>query len=230
MLYFLPNLLTLINLFSGCLALVFVFRHRPTAVLACMGLSLLADFLDGLLARRLGVIAPIGKQLDSLADVVSFGVVPGAILYMLIQGVFPVGGNPGQYLPFTGFIFTIIGAYRLARFNVDSGATDHFVGLPIPAAALYVVGLYWIAEGTSCLSCTTIFINPYVLGLSIVLLCYLMTSTLPHFSFKVKSTAWRGQKVQWIYLVLLLPLALLFKEASLSLAIVLYVFLSLIKV
>lgn len=228
MVRFLPNLLTLCNLFSGCVAIVFIFTGRPIAAVVCVGISLLADFLDGMVARLLRVDHPMGVQLDSLADVVSFGVVPAAMLFHMLKGLEEAFGPLQVVLPFVAFIFPLFGAYRLARFNLNSGSTDYFSGLPIPAAALYITGLYLVAHASSCQRCADIFVNPIVLLLSLAMFSYLMVSTLPHFSFKFKRLSWSGHRIQWLYLILVVVLISMLKEASISLAIVLYVFLSLL--
>ena len=222
---FIPNLLTLLNLLSGCLALVFVFESKPLGAIMCIGFSLLFDLFDGMSARMLNQQNPIGKELDSLADLVSFGVVPGAMYYQLLKGL--EVSESITTLPFLGFIFALFGAYRLARFNIHQSEQEHFTGLPIPSAAMFVVGLYWIAYGEGCASCASAFINPYVLFLSLIFLSYLMISDLPHFSFKMKSLRWSDNQIQWTFVVLLIPVIALMREASLSIAIVLYIFLSL---
>ena len=130
-----PNILTLFNLFSGCLGIVYAFTDQPYAAIFCVGLSLLFDFLDGLTARILRQQHPLGGDLDSLADVVSFGVLPGVFYYHLLSGLSVIDSNP--WLVMSGFIFTLFGAYRLARFNVMHGAESHFSGLPIPSAAIF---------------------------------------------------------------------------------------------
>ena len=221
-----PNILTLLNLFSGCIGLVYVFTEQFYGAILCVGFSLLFDFMDGLMARLLKQQHPYGGDLDSLADVVSFGVLPGAMYYSVISGLPLV--EPIPWMVFVGFIFTLFGAYRLARFNVMHGSEAHFSGLPIPSAAIFVTGLYWIDHSPGCESCASAFINPYVIFGSIFFLSYLMVSSLPHFSFKVKGMGWRGQEIQWIYVILVLCLILLVKEVAVSLSIVLYVFMSLI--
>ncbi len=223
---FLPNLLTLCNLFCGCLALVFILSERPFPALFCLGLALIFDLLDGLIARALMQANELGKQLDSLADVVSFGVVPGAMYYQLL-GHLQISENL-PFIAFAGFLFPLFGALRLARFNIEHLQKTHFTGLPIPSAALFVAGLYLIAHSTSCTQCASMFINPYVVLFSLLLLCWLMVSNLPHFSFKMKKISWQGHQVQWIYLFLVLVCVLFLREASVSLAIVLYIFCSLV--
>jgi CDP-diacylglycerol--serine O-phosphatidyltransferase len=213
------------NLFSGCIAVVLIFSGKPFGAIFCVGLSLLFDFLDGLSARLLKQNHPLGGDLDSLADVVSFGVVPGMMYHQLLSGL--AWAPIISFIVYVGFIFTVFGAYRLARFNVVHSKRDHFSGLPIPAAAIFVTGLYWIANSANCQTCASAFINPLVLLLSIVFLSYLMVSELPHFSFKMKKLRWKGSEIQWIYLLLVLILILTVREVAVCLAIVLYVFLSL---
>lgn len=219
-----PNLLTLLNLFSGCVGIVLAFTGHPFGVIWCIGLSLLFDFLDGLMARLLNQQHPLGGDLDSLADVVSFGVLPGVMYYHMIRGL--EGIDQFAWLPFAGFVFTLFGAYRLARFNVMHGSENFFSGLPIPSAAIFVTGLYWIDHSARCANCASAFINIYVLLISIFSFSYLMISSVPHFSFKVKGVGWKGQEIQWIYLFLVILLALFLREVAVSLAIVLYIFLS----
>jgi CDP-diacylglycerol--serine O-phosphatidyltransferase len=221
-----PNILTLLNLFSGCVGIVFAFTDKPFLAIFCVGLSLLFDFLDGMMARVLRQSHPLGGELDSLADVVSFGVLPGVMYYQMLSELSVSGIWPG--IVFAGFIFTLFGAYRLARFNVMHNAQSHFSGLPIPSAAIFVTGLYWINHSTNCDNCATAFMNPYVILLSILFLSYLMVSSLPHFSFKMKKLAWKGQEVQWVYLGLVVVLVVFLREVAISFAVVLYIFLSLV--
>lgn len=222
----LPNILTLLNLFSGCLGIVFVFSSQPFAAIFCVGLSLIFDFMDGMVARVLKQNHPLGGDLDSLADVVSFGVLPGMMYYQMLSGL--EWSSKFPWLVFSGFIFTLFGAYRLARFNVMHSSQSHFSGLPIPSAAIFVSGLYLVAHSQSCMNCASLFINPYVLLLSIIFLSYLMVSSLPHFSFKMKNFTWKGQEIQWIYLMLVIVLVAVAREVAVSLAVAFYVFLSLV--
>jgi CDP-diacylglycerol--serine O-phosphatidyltransferase len=182
--------------------------------------------MDGMVARVLKQNHPLGGDLDSLADVVSFGVLPGMMYHQMLSGL--EWSSKFSWLIFSGFIFTLFGAYRLARFNVMHSNQSHFSGLPIPSAAIFVSGLYLVAHSESCKSCASLFINPYVLLLSIVFLSYLMVSSLPHFSFKMKKLTWKGQEIQWIYLLVVIALITLLREVAVSLAVAFYVFLSLV--
>ncbi len=224
MLFTLPNILTLLNLLSGCCGLIFVMQDRARDAILCIALSLIFDFLDGLVARLQGKLQPLGKELDSLADVVSFGALPGAMLFQIFQGL---DVTPG-WLSFSGFLVTLFGALRLARFNLTEAKAPHFEGLPIPSSAIYITGLYWLNQFSSCMDCSGIFINTWFLTGSIIVLSYLMVSSHPHFSFKFKQLSWRGNEVQWMYLLLVIPMIFLLRELAITMAIVLYVLLSLI--
>jgi CDP-diacylglycerol--serine O-phosphatidyltransferase len=145
-LFNLPNALTLINLFSGCMAVVFVFNYHIDWVPYCISISLVADFLDGFAARWTKTSSDIGKQLDSLADVISFGLLPGAVVYFMILQIMERNSNaslPIAYLiaySAVAFLITLFAALRLAKFNVDERQSDGFIGLATPAATIFVWG------------------------------------------------------------------------------------------
>src|SRR5688572_12264958 len=137
----LPNILTLINLFSGCMAVVFLFNYQAEWVPYCVLISLIADFLDGFAARFTKNTTDIGKELDSLADVVSFGVVPGAIIFHLLFQKFETAEMPYSFLRIylyssPAFIITLFAALRLAKFNLDTRQSENFYGLATPAATV----------------------------------------------------------------------------------------------
>ncbi len=218
-----PNLLTLGNLISGCLSIVFVLHDLPTAGLVCIAISLVLDFLDGLAARALGVSSEIGIQLDSLADVISFGVAPAIMMFDLL-----FRESSSYTLAFTAFLIPAFGAFRLARFNIEQASTPHFSGLPIPAAALYFCGLFWLNHTIDCSTCQSPFSHPAFLLISILLISLLMVSRRPHFSFKMKSLTWNSNEYQWSYLIIVLASIPFLETLTASFSIVLYIFMSLI--
>ena len=224
----LPNILTLCNLFAGLMGIYFVMAGQPFAALMAIAISLCADYLDGMTARLLHTKQLIGKDLDSLADIVSFGALPSFMLLTLFREVSIGPPQAMIYLPFSSFLFTVFGALRLAKFNQEQRSADHFFGLPIPAAATYLAGLYWLHHSASCLHCATAFINPLVLSISLIMLCALMISDLPHFHLKLNAIRWKGHEIRWIFIILVLPLVLLLKQVAIPFSIVLYIFLSLI--
>jgi CDP-diacylglycerol--serine O-phosphatidyltransferase len=161
----LPNTLTCINLLCGCLALTFIFKGDLVTGAYLVGIAAVADFFDGLLARALRVSSPIGKDLDSLADMVSFGVVPGAITYRLLTQAFgsetTAAGfsDPASLLPYLGFVISIFSALRLAKFNNDTRQTTSFIGLPTPACTLVVASLPLILTN-DIFGLSAIILNP----------------------------------------------------------------------
>ena len=136
---YIPNTITCLNLASGCMAIVMAFEgHLQGAILWIM-MAAFFDFMDGLTARLLKAYSPLGKELDSLSDVVSFGVAPGMALYVLLrQAVASMGGGEGlAYLPYLAFVIPVFSGLRLAKFNLDERQTSSFIGMPVPAHARY---------------------------------------------------------------------------------------------
>jgi len=173
----LPNALTCLNLLCGCIALTFIFGGNLVLAAYFVGIAAVADFFDGLVARALRVSSPIGKDLDSLADMVSFGVVPGAIMYQLLIEAMGLGPGHGDFelpslllfLPYLGFVISIFSALRLAKFNNDTRQTTSFIGLPTPACTLVVASLPLILANDN-LGLSPIILNQWLLlGLAVVL-------------------------------------------------------------
>ena len=224
----LPNALTCLNLFCGCLALALVLRGGPRhqLVLATylVGIAAVADFFDGLVARALGVSSPIGKDLDSLADMVSFGVVPGAILYKLLEGAL-IGSAQWPYLPFAAFGLTIFSALRLAKFNNDTRQSDSCIGLPTPACTLVVAALPLILDHDR-FGLSSIILNPwFLLGLT-ALLSGLLVAELPLFALKFKNFGWADNRLRYSFILLALGLVAGLGAAGVPLAVLAYVVMS----
>ena len=177
-----------------------------------MGICLLADFGDGLAARLLKQSSPIGKELDSLADVISFGAVPAAIFYLLLcksLGIEALDfGNPETYLPALGFVITAFSALRLAKFNIDTRQTENFIGLNTPANSIFSLGLLMTVEQNSFGLSPFLLKLPFLLIL-ISLLSYLLISEIPIFSFKFKKLTWKGNEHRFIFLFLSLTMLIL---------------------
>ena len=204
----LPNLLTLLNLLSGCIALLFVMQANFMAAFACVCLGIFFDFFDGFFARLLKVSSPLGLQLDSLADMVTSGVVPGLVMYtMLVESA----GNSttlfAQYMPYFGFVITLASCYRLANFNLDTRQTDSFIGLPTPANALFILSLPLVATHSSSFLVFELLINHAVLLLITLVSAYMLNAEISLFSLKIKGPNWKAYKLQLgfvLYAVLLL--------------------------
>lgn len=230
----LPNALTCVNLLCGCIALTFIFGGNLVVAAYFVGIAAVADFFDGLVARALRVSSPIGKDLDSLADMVSFGVVPGSLLFSLLQaGILPgpltdVAHIPSfgtLWAPYAGFIVSIFSALRLAKFNNDTRQTTSFIGLPTPACTLVVASLPLILAN-DVFGLKDFILNPLVLIALTVLLSSLLVAELPLFALKFKNLQWRGNRRRFIFVGLALGLVLWLKAAGVPLAVLLYVLLS----
>ncbi|WP_266203128.1 CDP-diacylglycerol--serine O-phosphatidyltransferase [Pontibacter kalidii] len=224
-----PNAITCLNLFAGCLALYFAFRGELVTTAYLVGIAAVFDFMDGMVARLIKAYSEIGKQLDSLADMVSFGVVPGTVMFILLQRAeASILGIPADILPFFGFLITIFSALRLAKFNIDTRQTTSFIGLPTPACTLFVASLPLILD-TEGLLAFEIILNPVVLLSLTVILSFLLVAELPLFALKFKNFSWQDNAVRFIFLGLSVILAAVLKFAAIPLIILLYVLLSLIK-
>lgn len=226
-----PNAITCCNLMCGCFATACAVlagsvhpRYYLTAVLAIIA-GAVFDFFDGLSARALGVSSPIGKELDSLADVVTFGVAPSMMLFSLFQQVqypdFMQALRP--VMPYTAFLMAAFSALRLAKFNLDSRQATSFIGLPTPANALFwgslIVGQYpFLVSGR---------FNALFLFLFMILFCWLMVAELPLFALKFKHFGLKGNEEKVVFLVGCVPLLLL-KDSALAAIIVWYVVLSML--
>ncbi|CAA6802185.1 MAG: CDP-diacylglycerol--serine O-phosphatidyltransferase (EC [uncultured Aureispira sp.] len=227
-----PNTVTLANLLCGCLALISIFTNQLEMVPFFIGISLLADYFDGLLARLLKVNSPMGRELDSLADMVSFGVVPGAMLYYLMnqtRGIAGVDfGDPSTLLGLVGFLVTLFSCVRLAKFNLDTRQTEGFVGLNTPACTIFVLGLLLITLG-DLYGMKTFVLNEVFLYSVAVVLSYLLIAEIPMFSFKFKSLELKGNKIRVSFiLVTILCLGSFKFGAALSLIILFYILISIL--
>lgn len=219
---YIPNLLTAANLALGSAASVlFLEKHYPMALL-CFLLALVMDTLDGLMARLLRAYSELGKQLDSLADLISFGLLPGLIWYTLLAQ------SPWPDLRWLGFLYTVAAAFRLAKFNIDERQQDDFLGLPTPSGAMFTVGyFYWVAMDFWGDSQILESVVPIILFL--VIISALMVTEIPMFSLKVKHWTWKGNEIKFIFALAAIPLLIVWKVAALPLLILIYILISLAK-
>lgn len=222
-----PNLITLLNLFSGCIAISMAFRGAFTAVVIWVVIAALFDFLDGFAARLLKAYSGIGKELDSLADVVSFGVAPSTALYILMRDYLSLPSSfthLAHLIPYLAFLIPLFSAYRLAKFNLDERQSSSFLGLPTPANALF-----WISYCYSLAQLT----HPhnwlyYVTLILIISLSLLMISELPMFSLKINKLQLRGNECQLILLLVSALLITIYGISGISWSILAYIVLSII--
>ena len=224
----LPNALTLTNLFCGSLAVLNLVYGRLEWVTGLVMLAALADLLDGMAARALGVTSPMGKELDSLADMVSFGLVPGVIAYGLLIAMGNGGDWPTQLqlngLP--GLAITLASALRLAKFNLDERQHQYFIGLPTPASTLFMLGLLATYQQYGKILANFPGVVP-VLYVVLAVLCWLMLAEIPMFSLKFKSRGWKGNEIKIIFAALSLVLLFVFQAIAFVWIILIYLFLSL---
>ncbi len=199
-----PNFITTLNLFSGCIGIVMALQYRLDYATYFIVLSALFDFMDGMAARLLHVKSEIGKELDSLADVVSFGALPGFIVYQLMVGSpnTPETGSVINVFALIAFIIPILSAVRLAKFNLDTRQTTSFIGLPVPANALFLGSLPLIkmqAGFSESLSWLTFFTNNYyVLAVIAVGMSLMLVSEVPLISLKFSNLKFADNKPQFI--------------------------------
>ena len=200
-----PNFITLINLFCGCCALIFIFHKEYVTAFWFIFFGGLADYSDGLVARLLDVKSPLGKELDSMADMVTFGIVPGAIIYTLLADHFLLEkylfDGKINWVALPAFIISVFSGLRLARFNLDTRQTEDFIGLNAPSCTMFVTGLMLIYHFDS-FGLREIVSSPYFLYTVIPILSYLLVAELPMFSMKFKGKQWRGNERRITFLLL----------------------------
>lgn len=220
-----PNALTCLNILSGCVAIVFAFKASEPcgpwlgwqwASLA-MGVAVAADFLDGLSARLLSAYSEFGKQLDSLCDLVSFGVAPAMLLMNILSA------DPGMevWLPWTTLIVPVCGALRLARFNIDPNQSDTFVGLPIPANAIF-----WIGWGALYYAGFEFARSTWIVLIIIILEALMMVSSMRLFSLKFHNYGWQGNQKRWMLIVASVIMLTLLGLKAFCPIIIFYIFLA----
>ncbi len=211
-----PNTLTLGNLICGCIGILLV-RQDLAYGAYLVWIACIFDFLDGFAARALKHASPIGKELDSLADMVSFGVLPSIVMFTAMEGV-----SSGDPINYSAFVIAACSALRLAKFNIDENQKDSFIGLPTPASALFITGLVFL--GTPFTIITESHYGLLAISIGIALL---MVSPLDLFALKFKNFTWADNKLRFTF-VLLSVLLLGWKQAAgIPLAILLYIVLSL---
>lgn len=221
----LPNAITLLNLFFGCLALSSIFGGDVYLTVLFTGAAAVADFADGALARLLKAHSPLGAQLDSLADAVSFGVVPGAVFYYLLGGTTAAGIH---WAASPAFLVTVCAVLRLGRFNLDIRQNDHFIGLATPAATLFAIGWLLIVH-TDALGWGKALGQPAAIYTAIALLCVLMNAELPMFSLKFKALGWKGNEIRIIFAAAAVAALFILKAAAPLLIIAAYTGVSLVQ-
>jgi len=225
MMRFVPNIITCLNLFCGCLSIVCVFNGRLDVAAYLILVAAVFDFLDGLAARLLKAYSDMGKQLDSLADVVSFGVAPASVMYILLLNTVNYQLSSINYIAPAAYLIAVFSAIRLAKFNIDVRQSDTFIGLPTPANAIFICSLVFISLGDNQLSLLTE--NIFFLLAVTVIFSYLLISELPLFSLKFKTFHWKSNKLRYFFVAFSITVLLILHLAGLALVILAYIVLSL---
>ncbi len=225
-----PNFITLLNLLAGLLSIYFATTGNLQLAGLLVFVAAVFDFFDGFAARLLHAKSVIGVQLDSLADMVSFGVAPAFVLFYTIREL--TGTGTPEYLPFTAFAVPLFSALRLAKFNVDDEQTTSFKGLPTPATGLLLASFPIMIMG--CLAENKgiyydIVTNPYFLASVGLISSALMVSNIPMFSLKFSSLSWTENQTRYLFIVLSVALLILLKVAAVPLIILLYLLLSIVS-
>ena len=223
-----PNFITLLNLFCGCIAVVFVAELNFEMAFFFVSLGIFLDFFDGFFARLFKVAGELGLQLDSLADMVTSGVVPGFVMFSLLkQGQNPADAN--QIIPYLGFIITLGSCYRLANFNIDTRQTDSFIGLPTPANALFILSLPLVIKYSDSMVIFEILSNHWFLLAITLFSAFILNAEIPLFSLKIKDFTFKKNALQIVFLSLCVLLLIFFQYLAIPLVIITYVLLSIIN-
>ncbi len=241
----LPNLVTLLNLFCGSVAVIFAVHNNFIAAALFVFLGVFFDFFDGLLARKLNVQSPLGVQLDSLADMVTSGLVPGIVMFKLMSIAVDTplffnatdewnselhwSGIGDSWLPLLGLLITLASAYRLAKFNIDEDQQSYFKGLPTPANALLIISLPLIMEFQNNDLMNSMILNKWVLIVLTLVSCYLLNSNIKLFALKFKDWSFKNNAVRYVFIILTLVLIVLLQFAAIPVVILFYILLSLLS-
>jgi len=237
-----PNFLTLLNLFCGSIAVIFVLNDNFVTASLFVFLGIFFDFFDGFAARKLNVQSELGIQLDSLADMVTSGLVPGLMMFQLIRLTESswkfVGDDPTAeslfgfsditLWPMFGLLITLASAYRLAKFNIDEDQQNYFKGLPTPANTLLIISFPLILEFQNHDLMNSIIINKWFLIVLTLLSCYLLNSNIKLFALKFKDWGFKSNATRYIFIILCFVLLIVLKFAAIPIIVAVYIMMSLI--
>ncbi|WP_461641648.1 CDP-diacylglycerol--serine O-phosphatidyltransferase [Labilibaculum euxinus] len=233
-----PNSITCLNLLSGCTASLMAMEGYLVNAAFLILLAAVFDFFDGLAARVLKAYSPMGKELDSLADMVSFGFAPGIIALAYLKNAV-LGSPSADFVPaelsysqiallLSAFIIPIFSALRLAKFNIDTRQTSSFIGVPTPANAMFWASLPLVLHYGNYPQIEISLANPILLIATILITSYLLVTEIPMFALKVKSLAWKENKIRYLFLITLLVLAILLKWLVIPMILFVYIGFSLL--
>lgn len=236
-----PNIITSLNLLCGCVAIMFAVSGDLVSASFFAFAGIFLDFFDGLAARVLNAQSQVGLQLDSLADVVTSGVLPGIVMVQLlsealtgtsldISVIFSDTANSTStesYLPFIGLLIAVASGYRLAKFNVDTRQTTSFIGLPVPANTLLILSLPLIISFQASQQITEVILTPWFLIIITLVSCVLLNAEIPLFGLKFKTWNFKDNTVRYLFLIASILLLVVLKFIAIPIIIFLYILVSL---
>ncbi|MDB4299152.1 CDP-alcohol phosphatidyltransferase family protein [Flavobacteriaceae bacterium] len=236
-----PNIITSLNLLCGCVAIMFAVSGDLVSASFFAFAGIFLDFFDGLAARVLNAQSQVGLQLDSLADVVTSGVLPGIVMVQLlsealtgnsldISTIFSSTSNNTSiesYLPFIGLLIAVASGYRLAKFNVDTRQTTSFIGLPVPANTLLILSLPLIISFQASQQITELILTPWFLIIITLVSCVLLNAEIPLFGLKFKTWNFKENAVRYLFLIASILLLVVLKFIAIPIIIFLYILVSL---
>lgn len=234
---FFPNFLTSMNLVCGSIAIYFVLRGDVKVAVALMFFAAVFDFFDGFVARLLKISGPLGKELDSLSDLVSFGLLPGFfVLYLQSHILF--GCEISEItsasileivICMISLVIPVFSALRLAKFNLDTRQTDHFIGLPTPANAIFFASLVWTFSETGSLACIGSLATAIILSVVTIVLSLLLVSEVPMIALKFKKYGLRENIYRYLVIFLFVAITLFNGISGLWMAFICYLLISVVQ-
>jgi len=231
-----PNFITCLNVVSGSLAVLFAIKGELTISVILIIAAAIFDFFDGMAARLLKAYSPMGKELDSLADMISFGLAPGALMMIMMEyALFGINVRAENFSDLsiwevvcisTSLLIPVFSALRLAKFNIDTRQAESFIGLPTPANALFIAALALITEHGRYEALDIFILQPVVLLVITIIMSLLLVSELPMFALKFKNLSWADNKIRFIFLIISATLILAFNIYGIAASIISFILIS----
>ena len=225
---YIPNALTLLNLFCGCIAVILVINDNFVNAALFVFLGIFFDFFDGFAARKLQVQSDLGIQLDSLADMVTSGLVPGLAMFKLLA-LSDLSWEGSKVIPYWGLAITLASAYRLAKFNIDEDQKTYFKGLPTPANALLIMSLLLILEFQNSDLINNLVLNQWFLMVFTMLSCWLLNSNIKLFALKFDTYGFKPNATRYIFILLSAVFIIVLHYVAIPLIIIMYISMSVLN-
>ena len=235
------NIITLSNLLCGLISILYAFGGHLNIASGVVILGAILDLLDGFFARLLKTHSTIGKQLDSMADLITFGVAPAIIMFQLLFLLeYNVFFNPFEnwesriaykksFIAYTALLIPLFSALRLSKFNIDKKQTHNFIGMPTPESALFLISIAVIINSYPNYFLLDYITNIKTISILIVIICFLMVSKLPLFSLKFKNYNWSENKMRYLFIICIIILLWQFYFAAIPFIVILHIILSILN-